>query len=222
VRQDVTRDVEIDTFLRAEGFAPDEARDAARRALEAAGLTRGGKRRMAEAKLPAARAALAAGLSRVCDHPECARLAAGQGDRRPAVRVAPASCEICGGSNVRRATRALARCLAGRGVRRLLVVGGKGPQHAEIEGPLAEAGLEVRFVDGRAGSFSRRDAGPDLDWAELLVVWGATPLPHKVSKLYTDDVPSHLRGRTVKLARRGVEAVCREVMDHFGCRWETA
>jgi hypothetical protein len=133
------------------------------------------------------------------------------------VRVDGAACEICGGSNVRRATRALAECLTSRGVRRLLIVGGKGAQHAEIEDPLRAAGLEVRFVDGSRGSPSHRDAAPDLQWAQILVVWGATQLSHKISRLYTDDVPAHLRGRTVRLARRGIEAVCREIMTHVDC-----
>jgi hypothetical protein len=213
----VARDVDIEAFLRAEGFASAEALDAARVALEAGGLTRAGKRRIAEAKLESAREALARALQRLCANPECARLARAGGARRTRVRVEPAACEVCGGSNVRRATRALALCLTSRGVRRVLIVGGKGAQHTEIEDPLLAAGLEVRFVDGTRGSPSRRDAAPDLQWAQVLVVWGATQLPHKVSRLYTDDLPAHLRGRTVRLARRGIEAVCREVMAHFDC-----
>jgi hypothetical protein len=213
----VAHDVDIEAFLRGQGFVSAEALETARAALEARGLTRPGKRRIAEAKLPSARAALSGMLLLACANPECVRLArAGGGGRKPVSVEAPA-CAVCGGSNVRRATRALAHCLTSRGVRRLLIVGGKGVQHAEIEDPLAGAGLQVRFVDGRSGSHSRRDAAPDLEWAQVLVVWGATQLPHKVSKLYTDDLPAHLRGRTVRLARRGVEAVCREVMSHFGC-----
>ncbi len=218
----MAHDVDIGAFLRAQGFASGEALEWARAALEARGLTRAGKRRIAAAKLESARAALSQTLLRVCANPECARLGRAGGGRRKPVTVDPAACEVCGGSNVRRATRALAHCLTSRGVRRLLIVGGKGAQHAEIEDPLTGAGLEVRFVDGSSGSHSRRDAAPDLEWAQVLVVWGATQLPHKVSKLYTDDVPPHLRGRTVRLARRGVEAVCREVMGHFGCGAEAS
>ena len=213
----MARDVDIDAFLRAEGFASAEALAAARAALEAGGLTHAGKRRIAEAKLDSARGALSRALQRLCASPQCGRVARAGGGGRTPVRVDPAACEVCGGSNVRRATRALALCLSSRGVRRVLIVGGKGAQHTEIEDPLRAAGLEVRFVDGTSGSPSRRDAAPDLLWAEVLVVWGATQLPHKVSRLYTDDLPAHLRGRTVRLARRGIEAVCREVMTHFDC-----
>jgi hypothetical protein len=213
----VAHDVDIEGFLRARGFTSPEALEEARAALERRGLTRAGKRRISGAKLESARAALFESLLRTCTNPECVRLASARAGARRAVTVEAGACEVCGGSNVRRATKALAHCLGLRAVRRLLVVGGKGAQHAEIEDALAESGLEVRFVDGSSGSHSRRDAAPDLEWAQVLVVWGATQLPHKVSKLYTTDVPAHLRGRTVRLARRGVEAVCREVIGHFGC-----
>jgi hypothetical protein len=213
----VARDLDIEAYLRSLGFASGPALAEARAALERGGLTRSGKRRIAETKLASARAILQAALLPSCGHPECVRLAAAADAGRRPVTVEASGCEICGGSNVRRATRSLASCLAARGVRRLLIVGGKGAQHAEIEDALAAAGLEARFVDGSRGSHSRRDAVPDLDWAQVLVVWGGTQLPHKVSKLYTDGLPAHLRGRTVKLARRGVEAVCREVMTHFSC-----
>jgi hypothetical protein len=210
------RDFEIERFLSAEGFETEDLRRCARGALEAAGLTRPGKRRIAEEKLGAARAALAASLLRVCGDAECARLARrGPGAERQAVRVPAPVCEVCGGSNNRRAVRALAERLRRSGLRRLLVVGGKQAQHAELREALAAAGLELRCVDGTSGTFSRRDAAPQLEWAQLLVVWGGTQLPHKVSRLYTDDPPRHLRGRTVKLAKRGVEAVCREILQHF-------
>src|SRR5438093_9820704 len=58
--------VEIEAFLRAEGFTTPAAMRQARATLEARGLTRPGKRGMAADKQPAARDALAAGILRHC------------------------------------------------------------------------------------------------------------------------------------------------------------
>ena len=220
------QDVEIEAFLKSKGFERPESRRQAREVLEREGLTRPGKLRIAVGKLPAAGTLLGKALLRVCEQEECIRLAvsaprtAGEpmrtaaGATREMVTVSAASCEVCGGSNNRRAVRALARCLGANRIDRVLVVGGTPAQHAEIEQLLGDEGIQLRAVDGARGSHSRRDALPRLEWAQLLVVWGATPLPHKVSKLYTDDPPAHLR--VVPLAKRGVEALCREVIRSFG------
>ncbi|MFN2432991.1 MAG: hypothetical protein ABR599_09325 [Gemmatimonadota bacterium] len=205
------RDVEIRAFLEAEGFRSTEALAAGRAVLEAEGLTRAGKLRIAEEKLSAAREALAERLLRACADADCRRLARDAvAGGRELVRVEERDCPVCGGSNNRRATAALAERLAHRRIHRLLVVGGSAAQHRELAEALARRGVELRAVDGTLGSRSRHDARPDLEWAQLLVVWGATALPHKVSRLYTDDPPRGLP--VVPLARRGVEALCREVL----------
>jgi hypothetical protein len=207
-------DADIGEFLRAEGFDTPESLRQARAVLERNGLTRPGKQRISRAKLPAARGLLDSALLRVCANAECARMGRRPaGSARETAVVSPASCEVCGGSNNRRALAALAACLRANGVERLLVLGGTQAQHAEIQRALAGGGLHVRCVDGATGSHSKRDAAPDREWAQLLVVWGATPLPHKVSKLYTEDPPRHLR--VVPLAKRGVEALCKAVIKSF-------
>lgn len=208
-------DLDIVELLRAEGLANAEAQRDGRRALEAAGLTRPGKRRIARTKLEDARRAIAERLLRLCGDPECLRLANGGAAARPSVVAAANACEVCGGSNNRRAAAALVRCLRRNGVRRVLVVGGSPSTRAELGRLLADGGdLETRLVDPD-GSHARKDAEPHLQWAQLLVVWGATQLPHKVSKLYTDRPPPHLR--VVSLAKRSVEALCREAARSFGC-----
>lgn len=210
----MSRDVAIREFLAVEGFETGHAAERARAALERAGLTRPGKLRISEDKLPAARAVIGSAFLRVCEKEECARVAEGSGQAgRERVTVSAARCEVCGGSNTRRAAAALSRTLSAEGIERILVVGGTPAQHAEIHALVRGEGLQVRCVDGARGSHSRRDAAPNLDWAQVMVVWGATPLPHKVSKLYTDDPPPRLR--VVPLAKRGVEALCREVIRSF-------
>lgn len=201
--------VEIERFLTQEGYTTACARRQARALLERAGLTRPGKRAMAVSKLPRARAVLAAGSLRLCADPECERLARQQepGERLVA-RVSPPSCQVCGGSNNRRAALALVARLSAVDVTRLLVVGGTPTLHAELDRLLTPHGIALRCVDGASGSHTAREAAQHLRWAQIVVIWGATPLPHKVSALYDDPPPGT---RVVKLARRGIEALCRAV-----------
>ncbi len=63
-------DVDIREFLEAEGFASDSL-IRAREALEAAGLTRPEKRRIASSKVARARNALRSQLIRVCNRKPC-------------------------------------------------------------------------------------------------------------------------------------------------------
>ena len=204
-------DVDIEGLLRAEGFETKDSVALARKILERQGLTRAGKQRISRSKASGARELLRTSLLKVCQDAGCAELS--RHDRRQPVTVSAAACEVCAGSNNRRALISLARCLRDRGVRRVLVLGGKPEQHEDLGQALRAEGVETRCVDGTRGSHSRRDAAPHLEWAQLLVVWGATQLPHKVSRLYTDDPPAHLR--VVPLARRGIEALCREVIRSY-------
>ncbi len=115
-------DLAIDDLLRNEGFGSTHARAAAREVLEAAGLTRPGKQRIAAEKLNRARDALNAAIVAHCSKPEC--MAAVAHDARRSVEVEPAHCSICTGSNNRRALRRMAHACAAAGVHRLLIVGG--------------------------------------------------------------------------------------------------
>lgn len=211
----MTETISIASFLRGEGFDTGESLERARALLEVQQFTRPGKQGMADTKLPAARRALADGLRRLC--PSDAGLAATEhhgADGREVVMVAGPSCEVCGGSNNRRAALKLGERIRSAGLTRMLVVGGTPTQHAEMDQLLAKEGLHLRYIDGATGSYSKRDALPDLQWAQVMVVWGATPLPHKVSHLYTDDPPPLLR--VVKFARRGIEALCEEILRSLG------
>lgn len=202
-------DLAIDHLLRTEGFGSTDARAAAREALEAAGLTRPAKQRIAAEKLGRARDAIAAAIVTHCSKPECR--AAVARDRRRAVEVDPAHCTICSGSNNRRALRAMADACLAAGVRRVLVVGGRPPAYVELQRTLTE--LELRFVDGTSNLPNGTDALRDCAWADLLVVWAPTPLPHKVSTLYRSDV-CHVAHR-VTVHRRGLEALAGEVVTHL-------
>ncbi len=93
-------------------------------------------------------------------------------------------------------------------LRRMLIVGGTPAQHRDIEKG-ASGSLSFRFIDGKSGNANKRGAIADLNWAQLMVIWASTPLPHSVSTPYTDERPTDLPMITV--ARRSTEALCTEV-----------
>jgi hypothetical protein len=203
-------DTAITELLRNEGFVAPASQATARGVLEGAGLTRPGKERMADEKLDRARDALGRKLVRHCSDPACIGSLAVDG-RQP-VETDKAHCSICSGSNNTRALRRMAASCVTAGVRRLLIVGGRPPLWVEMERELRPA-LELRFVDGTSKLPSGADAARDCAWADLLVVWAPTPLPHKVSGLYRQDVC--VVQRRVVVHRRGIEALAMEVVDHL-------
>lgn len=203
-------DTAISDLLRSEGFRSPISMEAARSALEAAHLTRPGKARIADEKLDRARNAIGLAIVRHCSSPDC--IAAVVDDGRRAIEVERAHCSICSGSNNVRAMRRMASACADAGVRRVLVVGGRPPMYAEMERILGRD-LQLRFVDGTSNLPNGTDALRDCAWADLLVIWAPTPLPHKVSTLYRADVCGVAHRVTVH--RRGIEALAAEVIEHL-------
>lgn len=206
--------IKLDKLLVEEGFDTDEAIAAAMAVLVDARLTRPGKEGISLEKRPAVRQALDATLFPTCGHADCEALSrqAGRTDQA-IVRVQLASCRVCGGSSNRRAALSTAKCLRSKGIQRVLVVGGTPTLHGELAVLFAGQGLSFTFVDGAEGTYTAKDAANHLRWAQVAVVWGSTPLPHKVSKLYTDDPPASVR--VIQISRRGIEAVCQELKKSF-------
>jgi hypothetical protein len=201
------QDRPIDDVLEELGLT-GEAAGRGRALLEAAGLTRPGKQRLAEPKVPAAREAVDAELQRLCA--ACAQRVPPDGRER--VTVPAPSCSYCGGSAHARALRELADACERAGVSRLVVVGGSPSVREELE---RAAHVELRLVDGtrrRTGA----EAGRDVDWADVIVVAGSSELAHKVSNLYTRD--GRARGKLVVAERRGVEAIAGAVVEHLARR----
>ncbi|HEX6006351.1 MAG TPA: hypothetical protein VFY80_00225, partial [Burkholderiales bacterium] len=183
----------IDDFLRAHGYNTPEARQRARAALEAAGLTNPRKKNIAAYKLPDAERALSAALVRVCGD-ACVRLARSmRTERREPVITTGATCEVCGGSNNRRATITCAALLKRKKVKRVLVVGGTAPQQHDLRSLLEGDGLTLEFVDGTNKSHTQRDAIANMRRCDLVVIWGPTPLRHAVSNHYTNELVPDVR-----------------------------
>ncbi len=203
--------VDIAAWLTEQGFVTDASRAAARKLLENAGFTNPRKRAIAQFKLPAATALLDKQAVLVCA--PCSRFAE---TPRHAVESDAAHCSVCKGSNNRRAAMEMAAVCRMNGVDRLLVIGGSNGTIHELETLLNGTRLALRCVDGVDYAPNKKRALPDLNWAQFVVVWASTPLPHKVSVSYTDECPPDVRMITV--ARRSVEALCGEVTKSLGLR----
>lgn len=202
-------DVEIDGWLASRGFGPG-SRALARRALEEAGLTREGKSRISEAKLARASEAIAAGFYLHCQRAACVQSAVASG--RAAISAEPTThCESCGGSENRRAQSQLIDACRSRGIRRIVIVGGSPAVREELASLLGQQ-LELRSIDGTERRTAER-AKADLEWADLVLIWGGTELDHKVSSLYTHSVQH--RPKVVHVARRGIAALLSAAIEHL-------
>ena len=195
-------DLGIDEVLDDLGFAGENAR-LARAALEGAGLTNPRKKRIAATKLEAIKSVLDEKFLLLCTRMACR--AAAPADGRVVLDAArPTACRACSGSaNASEIERAIA-ALAERGLRRVGVVGGSPSTREELDGLVGKR-LDLRLVSG-TDRRTARDAKADLEWSDVVVIWGATELDHKVSKLYTDDASSS-SSRVVTCPRRGIAAL---------------
>lgn len=207
----MSADKDIDGWLAERGISSPDARTRARTALEEAGLTSPRKVRISELKLPRAEQVLAERFYPVCAAPACMQVAQASG--REPLGVEPRShCEHCGGSNNRRAEVAFLEACERSGVRRVVVVGGSPSVREELSGQLGKR-LELRMVDGTERRTAAK-AKSDLEWADLVLVWGGTELHHKVSTLYTQPGTVHSH-KVVHVARRGVAALLEGGITHL-------
>jgi hypothetical protein len=207
----VSHDVDIDAWLSSEGFDLPAGRTLAREALETAGLTRAGKTRMSAVKEDRARSLLDAQLYRHCSTPACVAAAARSG-RTPVLTAHRNACASCGGSDNRRAEEALVSACQRAGIRRVAIVGGSPSVREELRDALS-ARLELRLVDGTERR-TLAQARLDLDWADLVLLWGGSELDHRVSTLYT-GAPSALRRKLVHTSKRGIAALLESAVVHL-------
>lgn len=203
-------DAAIDAWLTEHGYGLPAVKPKARAALEEAGLTRPGKLRMSDEKLPKALAALQARFCLHCAGPECIGFAKASG-REPLPCDPRATCERCGGSANRRAAADVLEAFAKGNVKRLVIVGGSPAVREELEATLGTA-LQLRMIDGT----ERRTidhARADMQWGDLVLLWGASELHHKVSMQYTNL--TELKWKLVRVQQRGVAALLQAAVDHL-------
>ncbi|MBI3185899.1 MAG: hypothetical protein HYZ28_27505 [Myxococcales bacterium] len=207
----MSADQSIDGWLEKLGFGRPEAQALARATLERAGLTRPGKQRISNEKLPRAEALVLGRFFLHCGNPECEAEAQASG-RQPLLCEPKSRCGRCGGSDNRKAEVAFLEACRSHAVKRLVVVGGSPAVREELESALGGA-LGLRAIDGTERRTQDR-ARSDLEWADLVLIWGGSELHHKVSLLYT-QVPPAMRRKVVSVAKRGVAALLAAAVEHL-------
>jgi hypothetical protein len=207
----VSSDVEIGGWLAGLGYGAGPAQQRARAALEELQLTRPGKTRISAGKLERGAAALVDRFSLHCTSAACVEAARRSG-REPLPAATKGLCAHCGGSDNARAAQDLVAACARAGVRRLLVVGGSPSVREELRAGVGNS-IELRTVDGTERRTQER-ARSDLEWADLVLLWGATELDHKVSTHYAHPAPP-LRRKVVHVARRGIAALLGAATEHL-------
>ena len=196
-------DVLITAMLSELGITSADAQQSAWEALVAAGVVSGrpNRTRIAEDKRERVGAVLGDAFLRHCHNGDCSQRATSSAGSREVLLVDQQFCEVCGGSTNRRALERMAVAMQAAGTSRVLVVGGTEEMEREIRRN-TPASVEWRFENGLT-SRDDRYYRADMQWAELIVIWSSTPLPHKVSKHFAGKGD----GRRVTVTRRGVAAL---------------
>lgn len=199
----IMKDLLLTTLLAQRGLHAEAAAQVLR-ALQVAGLTRPGKQRIVESKVPQVDALIEERFFRVCTSAAC-RPAPAEAAQRAVLTVPKEFCEVCGGSASAHAVQRMAEAMKKAGLKRLLIVGGTPGNRQEILG-LLPTWIDVQFVQEET-SWNLSTAAQTARWADVIVIWGATPISHKVTELFkTYD--------RVQMARRGISSLAWEVTRH--------
>lgn len=141
----------------------------------------------------------------LCGDPLCA-VAPG----RAVLRVAPARCDVCGGSDVRRAVRRFQDAALLNGLSRVVIVGGSPQYHRQLRALVNEPRLRLNLVPGDRRR-NLQQARADEAGADLVILWGATLLDHSTSELYGRG-----EGRVLRVPHRGIARMLLQVADALG------
>lgn len=202
----------MDDFLSELGFGSPAAKASARGVLEAAGLTRPGKARISQQKLERAAAVLGQKVFLHCTQPEC--LAFAQASGKQPVQCEPRNaCQRCFGSDNARAVKDVLEACGKRSFSKLVIVGGSPTVRHELE-RLVPSALELRLVDGtKARPLDQAKA--DLQWGDVVLLWGATELHHKVSNQYQDAAAGAWKRKLVHVPKRGIAQLLAGLLTHL-------
>lgn len=197
--------LDIASLLTELGFAPGVALEQAREALVAARLTLPHKQNIAANKRARVEATLAELFLVTCGEDTCEAQAGGR-----TLFIAPSrdGCHVCGGSANERTLQLARDATASAGLSRIVVVGGSPNLHEDLR-KRTPVEWELRIVDGTA-RHTVDQARTNLEWAHVVLIWGATQLDHKVSRLYT----VHRDARCVVINRRGLSSLFDAIREH--------
>ena len=180
--------------------------------LEAASLTRAGKARMSEEKRTRAEEVLSAKLFLHCTQPDCLAFAKASG-REPVACDPRNTCQRCGGSENARAVKDVLDAFSKHGFSKLVIVGGSPTVRQELE-RLVPSELELRLVDGTKAR-PLEQAKADLQWGDVVLLWGATELHHKVSNQYQDSATGPWKKKLVHVPQRGIAQLLAGLLTHL-------
>lgn len=123
------------------------------------------------------------------------------------------TCQRCFGSDNARAVKDVLDACRKRGFSKLVIVGGSPTVRQELE-RLVPSALELRLVDGtRARAVDQAKA--DLQWGDVVLLWGATELHHKVSNQYQDSATGAWKRKLVHVPRRGIAQLLAGLLSHL-------
>ena len=196
------QDIHLGELLASLGLEGPRNTEVGLAALHAHGLTRPGKQRISIAKQDAAVKALRAALIRTCHKPACKATA--QHDGRTIVNVGIVShCDICNGKDNQRAVAAMLDAMHQTGQTKLLVAGGA-PDSRKALANLCGSSCKVRFISSDDHPSRKKTADPGMAWADIVVIWASTEIPHKTTVT--------LRGpKVITVPRRGIASLADEV-----------
>lgn len=126
----------------------------------------------------------------------CASCTAAPG--RAVLSVPPARCDVCGGSDIRRAVRRFQDAALLSGLGRVVIVGGSPQYHRQLRALVNDPRITLNLIPGDRRRTSRQVAADEAG-ADLVIVWGATMLDHSLSQLY-----GRHGGRVITIPHRGI------------------
>ncbi len=202
--------IAIAALLGEWGFVTPASVHAARRHLEAAGLTNPSKKNIQRSKREAVEDVVRTRIARSCGSAPCDRaLATGA---REVIEVDPPFCEVCRGSEGDRALLEMADALVAAGRPRLLVLGGSPSSRTQIRETLRGRPVQLEFVEGDRPTGEKRARELSAS-ADVIVIWGGTILDHKVSQPFADL--QEYSAKRITIAQRGAASLARGVIEHL-------
>ena len=118
---------------------------------------------------------------------------------RARVQVPRERCEVCEGSDIKRAVRRFEDACLLTGLRRVVVVGGSPKYHRQLAELVHHHRLQLDLIPGDVRR-TQRQADHDLANADVIILWGATLLDHATSDLYKGKGPA----RVIQVPHRGI------------------
>lgn len=147
-------------------------------------------------------------LAFLCGDPSCQASPA-----TTVIRVPRERCEVCGGSDIRRAFRGFVDACQAAEVQRITIVGGSPAYREQLETLRRNhgSGLRLKLVAGSRPP-GRKRARDLVRGSDLVLIWGATILDHSTSDAFdpSDDRVVFIRHRGIAgMLEQAVEALAR-------------